>query len=128
MFVTHSRYQKYNSGQSTGGNKVSLAIKAAVALGVLSVGIGTPALAENSPGAGLFRSNCVICHGGDASGNTALGKKYKVRDLRSPEAQKATDAEWFELISKGKKPMPAFGGRLKDDQIRQVISYLRELG
>jgi len=87
-----------------------------------------PLRAEDSPGAVLFRSNCVICHGGDASGNTALGKKYKVRDLKSAEAQKATDAEWFDLISKGKKPMPAFAGRLKDDQIHDVISYLRELG
>jgi len=91
-------------------------------------GLILPLSAEDSPGAALFRSNCVICHGGDGSGNTALGKKNKVRDLKSAEAQKATDAEWFDLISKGKKPMPAFADRLKDDQIHEVISYLRELG
>ncbi len=84
--------------------------------------------AEEAPGAAVYRSNCVICHGGDGSGNTALGKKYKVRDLKSPEAQKATDAELSELISKGKKPMPGFASRLKDDQIHQLISYVRELG
>jgi mono/diheme cytochrome c family protein len=95
--------------------------------GIMFAGFTLPLTAEDS-GATLFRSNCVICHGGDASGNTALGKKYKVRDLKSAEAQKATDAEWFDLISKGKKPMPAFADRLKDDQIHQVISYLRELG
>ena len=96
--------------------------------GIMFGGFTLPLRAEDSPGATLFRNNCVICHAGDASGNTALGKKYKVRDLRSPEAQKATDAEWFDLISKGKKPMPGFAGRLKDDQIHEVISYLRELG
>jgi mono/diheme cytochrome c family protein len=96
--------------------------------GIVFAGLTLPLRAEDLPGAALFRSNCVICHGGDASGNTALGKKYKVRDLRSAEAQKATDAEWFDLISKGKKPMPGFAGRLKDDQIHEVISYLRELG
>jgi len=106
---------------------VSSAIKAAVALGVLSVGIGIPALAEDSPGAGLFRSNCVICHGGDASGNTALGKKFKVRDLKSPDVQKSSDTELFDVISKGKKPMPGFADRLKDEQIRQIIAYIRDL-
>ncbi len=96
--------------------------------GLVYAGLTLPLRAEDLPGATLFRSNCALCHGGDASGNTALGKKYKLRDLKSPEVQKATDAEWFDLISKGKKPMPAFGGRLKEDQIRQVISYLRECG
>jgi mono/diheme cytochrome c family protein len=106
---------------------VSSSIKTIAVLGVVCVGIGIPALAEDSPGAGLFRSNCVICHGGDASGNTALGKKFKVRDLKSPDVQKATDAELFDVISKGKKPMPGFGDRLKDEQIRQIIAYLRDL-
>ncbi|SRR6266496_1657517 len=96
--------------------------------GIMFAGLTLPLRAEDSPGVALFRSNCAICHGGDASGNTALGRKYKVRDLKSPEAQKATDAEWFELISKGKKPMPGFADRLKDDQIHEVISYLRGLG
>jgi mono/diheme cytochrome c family protein len=96
--------------------------------GVMLTGLTLPLNAEDAPGAALFRSNCNICHGGDASGNTALGKKYKVRDLKSAEAQKATDAEWFDLISKGKKPMPGFADRLKEDQIHEVISYLRGLG
>jgi mono/diheme cytochrome c family protein len=106
---------------------VSLSIKTVAVLGVVFVGIGIPAVAEDSPGASPFRSNCVICHGGDASGNTALGKKFKVRDLKSPDVQKATDAELFDVILKGKKPMPGFADRLKDEQIRQIISYLRDL-
>jgi len=106
---------------------VSSSIKTVAVLGLVCVGIGIPALAEDSPGAGLFRSNCVICHAGDATGNTALGKKFKVRDLRSPDVQKATDAEFFDLISKGKKPMPGFADRLKDEQIRQIIAYIRDL-
>src|SRR5437867_13317307 len=127
MFVTHSRYQKYNSGQSTGGNKVSSSIKTVAVLGIACVGIGNPARAEDSLGAGLFRGNCVICHGGDASGNTALGKKFKVRDLKSPDVQKSSDTELLDVISKGKKPMPGFADRLKDEQIRQIIAYIRDL-
>jgi cytochrome c6 len=87
-----------------------------------------PVRADDSPGAAVYRSNCSICHGADGSGNTAIGKKNNVKDLRSPEAQKATDAEWFELISKGKKPMPPFASRLSEEQIHGVIAYLREIG
>jgi mono/diheme cytochrome c family protein len=106
---------------------VSSSIKTVAVLGIVCVGVGIPALAEDPPGAGFFRGNCVICHGGDASGNTALGKKFKVRDLKSPDVQKATDAELFDVISKGKKPMPGFADRLKDEQIRQIIAYIRDL-
>jgi mono/diheme cytochrome c family protein len=106
---------------------MSSSIKVAAMLGVISVGMSVPGLAEDSAGAGLFRSNCAICHAGDGSGNTALGKKYKVRDLKSPEVQKATDTELFDVIAKGKKPMPGFADRLKEDQIRQIMAYLREL-
>ena len=97
------------------------------AMVIACAGLTIPVLAEDSPGASIFRSNCVICHAGDGSGNTAIGKKNKVRDLRSPEAQKATDAELFELISQGKKPMPGFSGRLTDEQIHQVVAYIRQL-
>jgi mono/diheme cytochrome c family protein len=104
-------------------------VVAAVLMLIISSTVLTlPLRAEDSPGAALFRSNCIICHGSDGSGKTAIGKQNKIKDLKSPEVQKATDAEWFELISKGKKPMPPFGNRLKEDQIHQIISYLRELG
>jgi cytochrome c oxidase cbb3-type subunit 3 len=100
-------------------------IRAVAVMGITCLGF-TPRLRADS-GADLYRSNCVICHGSDASGNTALGKKNKVRDLKSPEVQKATDAELADLISKGKKPMPAFADRLKPEQIHEIVEYLREL-
>ena len=100
----------------------------AIAISTVVVSAMGVASAADSPGTTIFRSNCVICHSADGSGNTALGKKYKVRDLKSPEVQKATDAELSEVISKGKKPMPAFADRLKQDEIQQVVAYLRELG
>lgn len=86
-----------------------------------------PAIAD-SPGTALFHSNCIICHGADASGNTAMGKQNHIKDLKSPEVQKQSDAELADIISKGKKPMPPFGSRLKPEQIQQIVDYLRELG
>jgi mono/diheme cytochrome c family protein len=77
--------------------------------------------------AGTFKARCATCHGADGSGNTAMGKKMKVRDLRSAEVQKQSDAELFNIISKGKAKMPAFGKSLGDDQIQQLVAHIRAL-
>ena len=107
---------------------MSLSIKCVAVCGIAYAGLVLPLSATDAPGSSSFRSNCVICHSADGSGNTALGKKFKVRDLRSPEVQKATDAELSELILKGKKPMPAFAGKLNEKQVQEVVEYLREMG
>jgi mono/diheme cytochrome c family protein len=106
----------------------TIMIRWLVVCGVAWTGFALPLRGADGPGASAFRSNCVICHAADASGKTAMGKKFNIRDLRSPEVQKQTDAELAEIISKGKKPMPAFSGRLNERQIQEVVTYLRELG
>jgi mono/diheme cytochrome c family protein len=78
--------------------------------------------------AGLFQSKCAACHGADGSGNTAVGKSMKIRDFHSPEVQKQTDAQLTEMISAGKGAMPSYKGKLTDEQIKQLVGYIRELG
>src|SRR5206468_3881340 len=103
-------------------------MKSVLAAVLMLMGVAPLLRAEESAGGGLFHSNCVICHSADGSGNTAIGKQNKIKDLKSPEVQKQSDAELAEIISKGKKPMPPFAGRLKPDQIHEIVEYLRELG
>jgi cytochrome c6 len=81
----------------------------------------------DSTGKSLFTSKCALCHGADASGQTAIGKSLKIPDLHSPEVQKLSDAELKAIISGGKNKMPPFKGKLSDAQIDQVVSYIREL-
>jgi mono/diheme cytochrome c family protein len=81
--------------------------------------------AEN--GAAIFKQHCAPCHGADASGNTGMGRMLKLRDLKSAEVQKMTDAQFYELISHGKGKMPAFASSLGKEKIDAVIAYLREL-
>ena len=38
-----------------------------------------------------------------------------------------SDAELANVISKGKKSMPAFGSRLTSPQIENLVSYIRTL-
>jgi len=83
--------------------------------------------ADEGAGANTFKTKCATCHGPDGSGNTPMGQRMKVRDLRSAEVQKQTDDELASIIGKGKPPMPAYGKTLSPDDIRQVVAYLRSI-
>jgi mono/diheme cytochrome c family protein len=73
-----------------------------------------------------YKAKCASCHGLDGSGNTPLGKKLQLKDLRSPEVQKMTDAQMNALITKGKGKMPGNAG-FNPDQVKQLVAYVREL-
>jgi mono/diheme cytochrome c family protein len=88
----------------------------------------TPALSLAQDGAATFKGKCAMCHGPDGSGKTAMGEKFSIRDIRSADVQKQTDAELVQVVTKGKNKMPAYEGKLTKEQIDQVVAYVRELG
>ena len=79
-------------------------------------------------GEGIFKAKCVLCHGADGSGNTTLGKQLQAANLRSKEVQKKTDVELHKIVHDGNNNMPPFGDQLTDDEINQVIKYIRAMG
>ncbi len=68
-----------------------------------------------------------MCHGPEGAAQTAMGKKLGIRDLRSPEVQKQSDAELTQIIEKGKGKMPPFEGKLTKEQSAALVAYIREL-
>ena len=82
---------------------------------------------DAAAGKDLFTGKCAMCHGADGTGNTAMGKRFNIQNLRSPEIQKRSDAELAATITKGKNKMPAFEGKLTPDQVNNVIAHIREL-
>jgi cytochrome c6 len=86
--------------------------------------IARPALADDAEG--LYKSKCQICHGADGKGSPA-GQKLGVRDFHSPEVAKESDADLINITKEGKGKMPKFEGRLTDDQIKQIVAYIRKL-
>ena len=76
--------------------------------------------------ADLYKSKCAACHGADGAGNTAVGKSMKIRDFHSPDVQKQTDVQLTETISAGKGAMTPYKGKLTDDQIKQLVGYIRQ--
>ncbi|PYQ31770.1 MAG: cytochrome C [Acidobacteria bacterium] len=97
--------------------------KTAVTLLILLIAV--PVFAAGPDGAAIFKSKCAMCHGPDGAGQTTMGKNLKLRDLRSADVQKQTDAELTKIISDGKGKMPAYKGKLTDAEIKALVAFIR---
>jgi len=65
--------------------------------------------------------------GADGTGNTQMGKSMGLKDLGSADVQKQSDADLTAVVSKGKGKMPAYGGKLSDEDISALVKYVRTL-
>ena len=96
---------------------------AIVLLVVISItcSFSRPAWADVTSGAKLFGANCAACHMGGknmVNGQKTLQKadleKYSMASLDAIKTQ----------VTNGKAAMPSFKGRLTDEQIEDVASYV----
>ena len=103
--------------------------KRTLALAVLAAGVViTPLSSGAATAEDTYTETCAICHGADGAGQTARGKKLKLKDLRSPEVQKLTDAQLTEIIAKGKgKDMPPYEKELGKDGVAAQVAHVRAL-
>jgi cytochrome c6 len=96
---------------------------------LVAVVLAAPAPAHAQDAGALYKAKCSVCHSDDGSGSGATGKQLGAKDLRSDDVQKQTDAQLNGSISNGVgKKMPAYKGKLTDDQIKGLVAYIRELG
>jgi mono/diheme cytochrome c family protein len=76
----------------------------------------------------VYLDKCSVCHGEDGKGQTAKGKKLKVKDVASPEVRKMTDAELLNIVLKGKgQDMDGFEKELGADMCKKITAYFRSL-
>jgi mono/diheme cytochrome c family protein len=104
-------------------NSRSLGMGMFLMLAVLCLTLAPPLAAQS--GADLFKQKCAMCHGPDGKGQTAMGKNLKLRDLASPEVQKMTDAQFKEILDKGKGKMQP--QKLTPAQDTEVVKFMRSL-
>lgn len=73
----------------------------------------------------LFSKNCAICHGPDGKGNKSIGTP----NFTDPAFDKSVSAsEMQTAIHNGKGAvMPAWSGKLTDEQISSLVMYIRSL-
>ncbi len=75
-----------------------------------------------------FGFDCAMCHGktGDGTGDVATDMKLKMKNHTDPATLKnLTDGELFYLIKKGKDQMPPEGDRVKNEEIWDMVNYVR---
>lgn len=97
---------------------------ALLAIAILTVGFGRPALAGDAAnGAKLFSANCAACHIG--GGNVVMGMKTLKKEALEKYGMNSIEAITTQ-ITKGKSAMPAFLGRLKPEQIDDIAAYVLE--
>jgi len=89
--------------------------------------LGNDAATEGSK---IFHSNCEVCHGVIGYGDGPAGQALDPRPKNLAELQAvAGDDYLFWRISEGKQgtSMVAWKGILNEDQIWQVVSFIRTL-
>ncbi len=88
----------------------------------LLMGLSSGGVFAADPGLGgqLYSRNCATCHGDDGKG-TLPG----VPDFTRGEGLFQSNENLLRVIRDGKSVMPAFKGILTDDEIRDLIAYLR---
>lgn len=75
-------------------------------------------------GQALFKKSCALCHGANGE-----GLPPDLPSLRDGHAKHMTDEELFKKITQGGNGtgMPPFGKVYSPEQIRDIISHIREL-
>lgn len=89
-----------------------------------TVAFGRPALAaDTANGAKVFSANCAACHMG--GNNVIMANKTLKKDALEQYGMNDADKIIYQ-VKNGKNAMPAFGGRLTDEQIEDVAAYVLE--
>lgn len=75
------------------------------------------------------KTKCSSCHGKDAKGSPAMAKMFKVApeklDLTLAATEKGEVLE--KAIAKGQGKMPAYGKKLKPEDIQLLVAYIQSL-
>ncbi len=93
-----------------------------VGIAIFTFAFGRPALAgDAAKGARIFAANCASCHAGGRN-LVQANKSLKKADL-DKYGMNSLDAI-VNQVTKGKRAMPAFKGRLTADKIENVATYV----
>ncbi len=89
------------------------------------------AMSDASTKAGqlLFTKTCAACHGKIGLGDGPKAKSLKTipGDFSKAISQNQSDGEHFYKTKTGRGDMPKYEGKLSDDDIWNIVNYIRTL-
>ena len=81
-----------------------------------------------SSGESVYKAKCENCHGSNGTPPPGIAKAMNVRSASDPSVKSKSEALMLELTKRGSGKMPAYAGKLTDDQIKASVEYYRSLG
>lgn len=83
--------------------------------------------ASTKAGQTLYAKTCAACHGKTGLGDGPKAKSLKTvaTNFTKAESQNQTDGEHFYKTKTGRGDMPKYEGKLSDDDIWNVVNYVR---
>jgi mono/diheme cytochrome c family protein len=75
-----------------------------------------------------YKEMCVKCHKEDGSGGQIEGDlgKFNVTSFKSEKSMKHDEAKMIAYITNGDDEMPAFKGKLSDQEIKDITKFIRK--
>jgi len=101
-------------------------IRSHVALATILSVAGVVSFAQS--GEATYKSKCAMCHGATGMADTGAGKSMKIKPVNDPDVKKMSRDDLIALTTNGKGKMPAFKGKLTDDQIKGAVDQYISLG
>jgi cytochrome c6 len=93
----------------------------AVAIALMTSSLGF------AQGADVYKTKCQSCHGATGTPNPAMAKAMGVKPASDPSVKAHSAAQMITITTDGKGKMPAFKGKMNDDQIKESVEYFRSL-
>ncbi len=75
--------------------------------------------------ASFYRANCVICHGAEATGKDIGGRVTP--SMRDGDVLTKSDDYIYDQIKNGGNGMPPFKYQMTDQQIKNMVGFIRDL-
>jgi mono/diheme cytochrome c family protein len=112
-------------------------MKAILTLAVVLISVSTSVVfaqvirGDAKAGQAVYEQQCLRCHGAKLDGNGPDSKDLVIppANLQSQKSRSKTDWELLVAISNGVlfSPMHGFRGKLTDQQMLDVLSYIRSV-